>query len=145
MDIQRQENAGHAANGYYILRSVNQARHAVRLIAAHFLDGDRRILLVRHQPDAGRLLRVSHRRLQYFGQQRLRGRERDDDHLAAHKSCRDDFGNNIDLSWTAPYDFGATTYNIYRSTTSGGESGDMIASGVTGTTYADTTALGGVA
>jgi hypothetical protein len=42
----------------------------------------------------------------------------------------------VNLSWTAwP---GATSYNIYRSTTSGGEGNTPWATGVTGTSFADT-------
>ncbi|MGD0786405.1 MAG: fibronectin type III domain-containing protein [Terracidiphilus sp.] len=42
----------------------------------------------------------------------------------------------IDLSWTAPW--GAVTgYNLYRGTAQGGESTTPLATGLTGTTYAD--------
>jgi glycosidase/fibronectin type 3 domain-containing protein len=42
----------------------------------------------------------------------------------------------VSLSWTASS--GATSYNVYRGTTAGGESGTPIATGVTGTSYANT-------
>jgi len=45
-------------------------------------------------------------------------------------------GTQVSLSWTASA--GATSYNIYRGTTAGGESGTPIATGVTGTTYTNT-------
>ncbi len=146
IDIQWQDNAGHAANGYYILRSVNQG--AFTQYAS--------------LPPTSRTAPSEY----YWSDTNLTPGDYYEYHIVAYNtSGNNDFagvnattitspptslaamtsGNNIDLSWTAPYDFGATTYNIYRSTTSGGESGDMIASGVTGTTYADTTALGGVA
>jgi subtilase family serine protease len=41
----------------------------------------------------------------------------------------------VTLSWTAST--GATTYNIYRGTTSGGEGATPIKSGISGTTYTD--------
>jgi parallel beta-helix repeat protein len=48
----------------------------------------------------------------------------------------------ITLSWTAgAYD---TAYNIYRATTPGGESATPLASGVTSTSYTDTTASPGI-
>jgi FtsP/CotA-like multicopper oxidase with cupredoxin domain len=47
--------------------------------------------------------------------------------------------SQINLSWTASTSTCAPTYNVYRSTTSGFTpgSGNQIASGVTGTTYSD--------
>ena len=42
----------------------------------------------------------------------------------------------VSLSWTAST--GATSYNVYRSTTSGGEGTTAIASGITTTTYTNT-------
>jgi titin len=45
-------------------------------------------------------------------------------------------GTTVTLVWTPPS--GATSYNLYRGLTSGGESATPIASGLTGTTYADT-------
>jgi hypothetical protein len=48
----------------------------------------------------------------------------------------------INLSWTATA--GAVTYNIYRGTSAGGETATPLVSGVTTTSYADTTAVAGV-
>jgi fibronectin type 3 domain-containing protein len=42
----------------------------------------------------------------------------------------------VALSWSASS--GATSYNVYRGTTSGGESGTAIATGITGTSYTNT-------
>jgi fibronectin type 3 domain-containing protein len=42
----------------------------------------------------------------------------------------------VSLSWTASS--GATSYNVYRGTTAGGESTTAIATGLTGTTYTNT-------
>jgi fibronectin type 3 domain-containing protein len=47
----------------------------------------------------------------------------------------------ITINWSA--DQGAATYNIYRSTTAGGEGTSPTWSGVTGTSYVDTTAASG--
>ena len=47
----------------------------------------------------------------------------------------------VSLSWTGSS--GATSYNVYRGTTAGGESGTAIATGVTGTTYADANVTNG--
>jgi len=47
----------------------------------------------------------------------------------------------IVLTWTASA--GATSYNIYRGTSAGGESSTPIATGVAGTTYTDTTVVAG--
>lgn len=44
--------------------------------------------------------------------------------------------DQVSLSWTAGS--GATSYNVYRGTSSGGESSTAIATGVTGTTYTNT-------
>ena len=49
----------------------------------------------------------------------------------------------VALSWTAGS--GATTYDVYRGTASGGESTTPIAMNVTGTTYNDTTVTNGIA
>ena len=49
----------------------------------------------------------------------------------------------VSLSWTAPT--AATSYNIYRGTTSGGESSTPIATGVTGSSYIDTNVDGATA
>jgi hypothetical protein len=48
---------------------------------------------------------------------------------------------SVDLSWTAST--GATSYNVYRSTSSGGEGVPAIATGLTGTSYTDTSVVGG--
>jgi kumamolisin len=48
----------------------------------------------------------------------------------------------VTLSWTAST--GATSYNVYRGTTKGGESSTPIASGITATTYTDDTVTNGV-
>lgn len=47
----------------------------------------------------------------------------------------------VGLSWTAPS--GATSYNVYRGTSSGGESSTAIKTGDTSTTYSDTTVTNG--
>ena len=44
-------------------------------------------------------------------------------------------GTTVTLVWTPPS--GATSYNVYRGLTSGGESTTPIASGVTASTYVD--------
>jgi fibronectin type 3 domain-containing protein len=47
----------------------------------------------------------------------------------------------VNLSWTAPT--GAVSYNIYRGTSAGGESTTALATGVTTTTFADSTVTNG--
>ena len=47
----------------------------------------------------------------------------------------------ISLSWTASS--GATSYNVYRGTSAGGESSTPLATGVTTTSYPDSTAAAG--
>ncbi len=49
----------------------------------------------------------------------------------------------VALSWTASS--GATSYNVYRGTVTGGESATAIASGLTVTAYTDTTVTNGTA
>jgi len=49
---------------------------------------------------------------------------------------------SIALSWTASS--GATTYSVYRGTTSGAESATAYATGVAGTTYTDSTVTSGL-
>ncbi|MGO8670283.1 MAG: malectin domain-containing carbohydrate-binding protein, partial [Capsulimonadaceae bacterium] len=52
------------------------------------------------------------------------------------------YGNGrVSLSWTAST--GATSYNVYRGTASGGESATAFASGVTSPTYIDTAVVNG--
>src|SRR5207237_52932 len=47
--------------------------------------------------------------------------------------------SEIDLAWTAPTSGGApTSYNVYRGTTAGGEGRTAYKSGLTTTSYADT-------
>jgi fibronectin type 3 domain-containing protein len=48
---------------------------------------------------------------------------------------------SVALSWTASS--GATSYNVYRGTTAGGESTTPLATGITTTTYTDSTAVNG--
>ena len=48
---------------------------------------------------------------------------------------------SVVLSWTASA--GATSYNVYRGTTAGGESTTALATGITTTTHTDTTAANG--
>src|SRR5208283_645668 len=48
---------------------------------------------------------------------------------------------SVKLSWTASA--GATSYNVYRGTTAGGESTTALATGITATSYTDTTASNG--
>jgi fibronectin type 3 domain-containing protein len=50
------------------------------------------------------------------------------------------FGN-VSLTWAASQ--GATSYNIYRSTTSGGEGSTAYATGVTGTSFTDSSVTAG--
>jgi fibronectin type 3 domain-containing protein len=50
--------------------------------------------------------------------------------------------NKITISWAG--DPGAVTYNVYRTTTPGGEGTTPTWSGITGTSYVDTTAIPGV-
>jgi len=53
-------------------------------------------------------------------------------------------GNSqVGLSWTASS--GATSYNVYRGTSAGGESATAIATGLTGTTYTNTGLTNGTA
>jgi fibronectin type 3 domain-containing protein len=49
--------------------------------------------------------------------------------------------SQVSLTWTLSA--GATAYSIYRGTTAGGESSTALASGVTSTSYTDTTAANG--
>lgn len=49
--------------------------------------------------------------------------------------------NSIALSWSASS--GATSYNVYRGTTPGGENATAYATGITGTTYTDTSVTNG--
>jgi hypothetical protein len=48
---------------------------------------------------------------------------------------------SVELNWTVSP--GATSYNVYRGTTAGGESATAIATGVTTTSYTDTTVTNG--
>ncbi|MGI0086874.1 MAG: fibronectin type III domain-containing protein, partial [Nitrosotalea sp.] len=61
---------------------------------------------------------------------------------SAPTGLTDPSGNTqASLSWTAPANNGGspiTGYNVYRGTTSGGESSTPIATGITSTTYTDT-------
>ena len=47
--------------------------------------------------------------------------------------------NSVTLNWTAST--GAASYSVYRGTTAGGESATPIITGITGTTFTDTTAV----
>jgi len=49
----------------------------------------------------------------------------------------------VNLTWTASS--GATSYNVYRGTTAGGESATAIVTGVTGTSYSNTGLTNGTA
>jgi fibronectin type 3 domain-containing protein len=49
----------------------------------------------------------------------------------------------VNLSWTAPL-LGTQSYRVYRGTSPGGEGATPLVTGLTGTTYADTTVASGV-
>ena len=49
--------------------------------------------------------------------------------------------DSVALSWAAGA--GASTYSVFRGTTAGGESGTALVTGLTGTTYTDSTAVNG--
>ncbi len=51
-------------------------------------------------------------------------------------------GSQVKLAWSAPY--GASTYNVYRGTTAGGESATPVATGVTTASYTDGGLTGGI-
>jgi hypothetical protein len=50
--------------------------------------------------------------------------------------------NSVSLGWTAPAG-SVSSYDVYRGTSSGGESATPIATGVSGTSYVDNTAVNG--
>ena len=52
-------------------------------------------------------------------------------------------GGNATVSLTWSGSSGATSYNVYRGTSSGGESGTPIATGLTGTSYTDSSVTNG--
>ena len=52
---------------------------------------------------------------------------------------------SVTLNWTAPAGVSGATYDVYRGTTSGGESATPIATGVSATTYTDTALTDGTA
>jgi hypothetical protein len=50
-------------------------------------------------------------------------------------------GDRVSLAWTAP--FGADSFSVYRATTAGGEGTIPLAVEIDGTSFVDTTAVGG--
>src|SRR6201999_4341472 len=50
-------------------------------------------------------------------------------------------GSNVNLTWVT--DSSAVTYDVYRSLTPAGEGATPIASGITSTSFTDTTAVSG--
>jgi autotransporter-associated beta strand protein len=145
IDIQWQDNAGHAATEYDILRAVN---HGSFSQVATLPPTSRPAPSDYDWSDTG--LTPG-----YFYEYHIE---------AVNSSGNNDFagvnattitlpptslsvstaGNSVHLSWTAPAN-GVVSYNIYRSTTSGGESGNLLVSGVTATNYTDSTAVEGAA
>ncbi|WP_168221723.1 fibronectin type III domain-containing protein [Aquisphaera giovannonii] len=53
-------------------------------------------------------------------------------------------GNGLALTWTAPAAYGTLSYNVYRSTTPGGEGTTPLAAGLATTAYIDASATPGV-
>ena len=52
-------------------------------------------------------------------------------------------GSAVSLTWTASIGSNPMTYNVYRGTSAGGESTTALASGLTATSFTDTTAVNG--
>jgi hypothetical protein len=135
IDMSWQDNAGHAADGYHILRAVN---HGTFDLVASLPPTSRPAPSTYLWSDTG--LTPG-----FFYEYHI---------IAYNVSGNNDFaGVNattltlppsglmatggisvVNLAWTAP--FGAQSYNIYRSTTSGTET--QLATGVTATSYSDT-------
>src|SRR5205823_11603730 len=136
IDMSWQDNAGHAADGYKILRAIN---HGTFSQVATLPPTSR-------TPPSTYLWADMNLTPGYFYEYHI---------IAYNVSGNNDFagvnattitlppsgvtaisGNSvIDLSWAATT--GATSYNIYRGTTAGGEDAMPFVTGVTTTTYAD--------
>jgi hypothetical protein len=142
IDMSWQDNAGHQADGYHILRAVNHG--AFTLVAS--------LPLTSRTPPSTYLWADTGLTPGYFYEYHI---------IAFNVSGNNDFaGVNattitlppsslkatadigvINLSWTVPT--GAQTYNIYRGTTPGGEGTSPLAIGIATTTYADTAITAG--
>ncbi|MGO8748886.1 MAG: beta strand repeat-containing protein [Thermoguttaceae bacterium] len=142
IDMSWQDNAGHQADGYEILRAVN---HGTFTQVAT-------LPLTSHTPPSTYL----------WADTNLTPGSYYEYHIIAYNvSGNNDFaglsattltlapsalaasaGNQVvNLTWTAPP--GAVSYNIYRGTTPGGEASTPLASGITATSYSDNTAVNG--
>ncbi len=141
IDISWQDNAGHLADGYHILRSTNHGSFT----------------LVATLPPTSRSAPSTYA----WSDTNLTANTYYEYHIQAYNvSGNNDFagvnattllpaptliysqfaGNAVTLSYTVPA--GATSVNVYRGTTSGGET--LLASGVTGSSYVDNTVTNGV-
>jgi autotransporter-associated beta strand protein len=142
IDISWQDNAGHQADGYHILRAVNHGTFTQ--VAALPLTS-------RTPPSTYTWSDTNLTPGSYY-----------EYHIVAYNvSGNNDFAgvnattitlppaglaaapgqNAAELSWTASV--GAVSYNIYRSAVTGGEGGQVLATAVTATSYTDATAVNG--
>src|SRR5262249_3645855 len=144
IDLSWTDNAGHAADGYQILRAVNHGSFS----------------LVASLPPTSRTPPSTY---DWSDTNLTPGTGYEYHIIAFNVSGNNDFasahattltlgpggftaapGNGVvNLSWAAPT--GAVSYNVYRGTAAGGEDATPLATGVTTTSYADTEVTNGTA
>ncbi len=142
IDISWQDNAGHLADGYRILRAVN---HGAFVLVASLPPTSRTPPSTYLWSDAnltpGAYYEYHIQAFNVAGNNDFAGVNANTLTTAPTSVTPTIAFPAIKLTWTAPT--GAVTYNIYRGTTAGGESAIPLATGLTTPTYLDASAVPG--
>jgi fibronectin type 3 domain-containing protein len=144
IDLSWQDNAGHQADGYHILRAINQGS---------FIQVAALPLTSRTPPSTYTWADTNLTPGTYYQYQIIAYNVSGNNNFAgtnattitlAPSGITATAGNGVvNLGWTAPSAYGALTFNIYRATTSGGEGNTPLAKGVTTSSYADNSVTNG--
>ncbi len=144
IDMTWQDNAGHAALGYHILRATNQGTFSLvatlpptsRTAPSTYSWADTTVT-------PGNYYEYHIEAYNTSGYNDFAGVNATALTLAPSGVSAVQSTNGTTVSWSAPSAFGALTYNIYRATTPGGEGSTPLYTGITATSYLDATATPG--
>ena len=136
IDISWQDNAGHLADGYAILRAANHGNFTqVATLPPTSRPAPSTYTWSDTNLTPGTYYEYHIEAYNVSGNNDFAGVNATTLTLAPTNLAALASGSGINLSWTAPT--GAVTYNVYRGTSAGGESSTPIATGLTSTSYTD--------
>jgi hypothetical protein len=142
IDLSWTDNAGHLADGYQILRAVNHGSFsAVATLPPTSRTPPSTYTWADTNLTPGTFYEYHIIAFNVSGNNDFAGTNATTITLAPSGLTAAPGNAVVNLSWTAPT--GAVTYNVYRGTTTGGEGTTPLATGVTTTSFADTTVTNG--